>query len=122
LRKVGTRRATLPPPVPSTGEPEDIIHEVPLSKTHTGIGPYFEMIVLRDSGYPPGAQPKSVCRCCGREEIDSNARRLVMTDEMWRGDAIFRLATTLYLMVTDDLRERIARLRPTNITFTEMRP
>ncbi len=120
LRKVGTRRATSSPPIPTTGEPEDIINEVSLAKTHTGIDPYFEMLVLPDLGYPPGGKPKSVCRGCGREEIDRDSRRLVMTEEMWTGDAIFRLATTLYLIVTNDLKERIMRLRPANIAFTEL--
>ena len=34
LRKIGRREANLPTPMPSTGEPEDIINEVPFVKRH----------------------------------------------------------------------------------------
>lgn len=40
LRKVGKREARLPAPIPSTGEPEDIIHEVPLLARTDSVGPY----------------------------------------------------------------------------------
>jgi hypothetical protein len=39
LRKVGKREARLPAPIPSTGEPEDIIHEVPLVTLTDTVGP-----------------------------------------------------------------------------------
>src|SRR5262245_44355844 len=89
LRKIGKREAELPPPVPASGEPEDLITEAPQLTDTSTIGPYYELIVLRESGYPPGATPKSICSGCGRPEIDNKRRELVMTPEMWKGDGIF---------------------------------
>jgi hypothetical protein len=69
LRKVGTRNARLPAPIPSTGEPEDIIHEVPLLTATDSIGPYYELVVQSESGVAPGAEPLAVCSRCGRETV-----------------------------------------------------
>jgi hypothetical protein len=40
-----------------------------------------------------------------------------MQSEMWKGQAIFVLATTLYIIVTDDAKKAIEQLRPTNVVF-----
>lgn len=106
--------------MPATGEPEDIIYEVPLLAENSRIGPYYEVVVLNTSGYPRGATPTSVCSACGREEINSKQRLLMMFDEMWNGHSIFLLSTTLYVIVTDQLKEILARLNPTNVAFTEI--
>jgi hypothetical protein len=37
--------------------------------------------------------------------------------EMWRGAPIFMLATTLWLIVTDDLRQKLLDLGATNVAF-----
>jgi hypothetical protein len=116
LRKIGKRNAKLPPPVPSTGEPEDIINEVPILKDSSTVGSYSEAVVLHESGFPPGGTPISVCSGCGRPEIGRN-RELRMTAEMWKGQAIFFLATTLHVIVTDALKKAIERLHPTNVSF-----
>lgn len=121
LRKIGKRAAKLPPPMPSTGEPEDIIHEVPLLEDTSEIGPYFEIVILKESGYPPGGTPKSICSGCLRPDVDNATREIRMTPDMWQGHSIFFLATTLYVMVTDELKQQIARLRPTNVVFKEFK-
>lgn len=119
LRKIGKREARLPAPMPSTGEPEDIIREVPLLKRTESVGPYYEMLILSQSRYPPGGEPMSVCSGCGREAIDNDKRQIVMRPSMWRGDDIFFLATTLYIVITDRLKRLLQDLKVTNVEFRE---
>jgi len=116
LRKIGKRSANLPPPMPSTGEPEDIINEVPLLEDGAAAERYYEILVRNESGYPPGGTPVSICPGCKRPEI-GKGREIRMQSEMWKGQAIFVLATTLYIIVTDDAKKAIEQLRPTNVVF-----
>jgi hypothetical protein len=68
LRKIGKREATLPAIIPSTGEPEDIIAEVPILKNKSGIGPYYEILILKESEYPPGGSPINICAGCKKSQ------------------------------------------------------
>jgi hypothetical protein len=116
LRKIGKREAKLVPPMPSTGEPEDIINEVPLLDDPSQVGSYWEVVVKHESGFPPGGTPKSVCSGCRRQKIGPN-RRFRMTPKMWKGQSIFFMATTVQVIITDDLKLAIESLRPTNVIF-----
>ena len=120
LRKIGKREAKLAPPIPSTGEPEDIIDEVPILGDTSEIGPYFEILMLKESKYPPGGTPISICPGCQRPDVDNSTRELRMTPEMWKGDDIFFLTTTLYIVITDELKNRIENIHPTNVVFEEI--
>lgn len=120
LRKIGKREANLPPPMPSTGEPEDLIDEVPILKNKSEVGPYFEILILKESDYPPGGTPVSICAGCKRPNVDKSTRELKMTDSMWRGATIFFLATTLQVMITDELKEGLEELQPTNVVFVNV--
>jgi hypothetical protein len=120
LRKIGAREAKLPAPIPSTGEPGDIIEQVPLMTSHLEIGPYFEICILNESDWPPGGKPKRICPGCKRHEINNSTREIRMTVNMWKGNHIFFLATTLHVIVTNDLKKRIQNLRPTNVIFSEI--
>ena len=102
------------------GRTERYIDQVPILKDTSTVGPYFEVLILNDSGYPPGGTPKGVCVGCGRQQIDSSARELRMTPDMWQGQNIFLLATTLYVVITNELREHLTRERPTNVIFEEI--
>jgi len=121
LRKVGKREAKLAAPMPSTGEPEDIIHEVPLLSDKTGVGPYYEIFPSRKSDLPRNRTVKGVCSGCHREDIEVvyplDVNRPRMTDEIWRGDRVFYLATTLFIIVTNDIKETLTRIRPNNVNF-----
>ena len=119
LRKIGNRAPELQPPVPSSGEPEDVINEVPLLAQVDGVGPYFEMIILSESGYPPGGEPAAVCEDCGRESIDSEARKLMMLPSMWKGADIFFMATTLHIVITERVMESLRELGVTNIELAK---
>lgn len=85
-----------------------------------GVGRYYEMNILKESRYPPGGTPKSICVGCGRPDVDDAIRRIVMTPEMWQGDSIFFLATTLYVIVTDRVKKLLENIRSSNIVFEKM--
>ena len=116
LRRIGKRGAKLPPVIPSTGEPEDMINELPLLEDVAGVGPYFEIVILKESGFPPGSDPVSMCGGCKRLRHGRD-RELRMTPEMWKGHAIFFLATTLHVVVTDAMKRAIESVRATNVVF-----
>lgn len=120
LRKIGKREANIPPPIPSTGEPEDIIDEVPILQVTSEIGPYFEVLILKESEYPLGGTPTKICAGCNRPDVDDSTRELRMKPDMWKGDNIFFLATTLYFVIIDEVRKRVAQLHPTNVVFEEI--
>ena len=120
LRSIGKEKPILPAPVPSSGEPEDIYDEVEYLKDTINIEPYYEMVITAESKRPPGADIISVCRSCGREEYDNNLRLLVMKPDMWLGDDIFLLSTTLWIIVTDKVKNIIESSNLTNYTFKEM--
>lgn len=114
LRKVGKREAQLPAPIPSTGEPEDLIDEVPLLERPESLGPYFELVVESQSGYAPGAEPLSICPGCCRETFPKTDARVMMVDSMWKGADIFLLASTLYIVVTERVRKALQDINATN--------
>jgi hypothetical protein len=114
-RRIGRRRARGPAPVPSTGEPEDLIDEVPLVREPSVVGPYHEMVVTGESARPPGADVVSTCAACGRESFDTARRALVMNPAMWRGQDVFFLATTLGIVVTEAVKTELTRAGASNI-------
>lgn len=120
LRKIGNMEAKASPPIPSTGEPADMISEVLLTTSYSEIGPYFEICIQKESGWPPGGEPVRFCPGCKRMEINDSKREIRMTNEMWKGDQIFFLATTLHVIVTDDLKREIENLKPTNLIFSKI--
>jgi hypothetical protein len=81
---------------------------------------YHELIVAAESGLPPGVEPVRYCRSCGRRSFDHERRRMVMLPEMWRGEQVFLLATTMWILVTDPVRQLIEGLRPTNVEFRDV--
>lgn len=121
LRKVGKRKAKLPPPIPTTGEPEDIINEVPLLSDPAGVGPYYQIIPLNESEYPRDRLPK--IRCAGCQRVDVKyvypLPGIRMAPDMWKGHSIFYIGSTLYIVVTDEVREALLRYRPTNVNIRD---
>ena len=117
LRKVGKREAKLQPPIPVTGEPEDIIEEVPLLKSTQEISPYYELIIQNESNYPADGKPVSICSACGWKKFSKPDRQLVMNESMWSGAHIFFLAPTYFIAVTDIVKTELRKIRATNIVF-----
>ena len=120
LRRIGKHDADQTPHIPSTGEPEDMILEVPLAENTSKLHPYFTIIIQRESGLPPGTETASECPGCRRLAVDRSQRTLRMTSSMWDGSHIFYLATTKYILMTDELKTRMEELRPANVSFTRI--
>lgn len=120
LRKVGKKSAKLAPPIPSTGEPEDIVKEVATTTFPKANRKYFELCVFGRSAPPPGREVLSVCSACGDKTFNwTRGGKLVMTGSMWTGLDIFILETTATILVTDRLKQELQKLRPTNVEFSK---
>jgi hypothetical protein len=117
MRKIGSREARLPPPMPSTGEPEDMIDEVPILEDKSKIGSYFEILILNESNPPFGVAPALFCSGCNRPLASTKDREFRMAPEIWKGHSIFFFATTLWIVITDQMKDLLVRLHPTNVQF-----
>jgi len=111
-RKIGKRNGTALPAALDSGHPENEIHA-----PETLIEPYYQILVRSASDYPKGGAPISVCPVCKHEAFNDEKRELVMHEEMWRGQPIFLLRTTLYVIVTEALAEKIQKAGATNVDF-----
>jgi hypothetical protein len=119
LRKVGKQSAKVAPPIPYTGEPEDIVNEVPTTRFPKKERGYSRLCIYGRSSPPPGRELLSVCSACGGETYNwTRGRELIMTDSMWTGGDMFILETTGIILVTDALRRALQELRPTNVEFS----
>ncbi|MDD5323469.1 MAG: hypothetical protein PHD43_23270, partial [Methylococcales bacterium] len=67
--------------------------------------------------YPTGGTPVSTCPLCKRKSIEEEKRELIMKEEMWSGQQIFFLRTTLHVVVTEPLAEKIRRFHASNVEF-----
>lgn len=81
---------------------------------------YFELIITSNSKRPPGADIISICKGCGREEYDEKSRKIIMKPDMWNGADIFFLNTTLWIIVTEKVKNLIESMKATNIVFEEI--
>jgi hypothetical protein len=120
LRKIGQREPWRRPPIPSIGEPEDLINEVPLADQNKPIGPYFELFVLSQSKRLPGFEPMAVCSGCGWKTFPDRPSELIMPLATWHGAEIFYVAGSRYIAVTENLKHKLQTLRPTNIQFRKL--
>jgi hypothetical protein len=117
LRKIGKLNAKLPQAITDSGKPEAIIDGVELNNPEDSIGTYYQILVRSESDYPKGGTPVSVCPLCKRKSIEDEKRELVMKEEMWSGQQIFFLRTTLHVVVTEPLVEKIRRVQASNVHF-----
>ena len=83
---------------------------------------YYELIVRAESGPPPGIEPVRYCASCGRRSFDHEKRRMVMLPEMWKGEQVFLLATTLWVVITDPVKQIIESVGATNVEFVSLDP
>lgn len=117
LRKIGKLNAKLPQATPVSGKPEAITDEAELNNPGDSIGRYYQVLVRSESDYPTGGTPVSTCPLCKRKSIEEEKRELIMKEEMWSGQQIFFLRTTLHVVVTEPLAEKIRRFHASNVEF-----
>ncbi len=115
IRKVGNRKATARPRIPASGEPEDMLNDESLREPTGELPQYFEMVLTSESKNPPGTEITSRCELCGREEYER--RILTMRPDMWLGDNVFLLATTLWIVITEKVGRRLQDIKATNAVF-----
>lgn len=113
ISKVGRREAKLAPPIPASGEPEDIMRSA-IHVPGADVGPYFELLVRSDSRRVRGTEPSFVCGVCGFEQW-SPPRQWSMEDSLWTGTDLFCLAPTSMLIVTDRVKERLVEIGASNV-------
>ncbi len=118
MSKIGRREANLPPPIPASGEPEDIMRSA-VQVPGTDVGPYFELLVRADSRRVRGTEPSIVCKVCGCEEW-CPPRQWSMEESLWTGTDLFFLAPTTMLVVTDRVKERLVEIGATNVRAVEV--
>lgn len=122
LRKIGKRNASGQPPIPRSGEPEDMMNTISPKACGAAVGPYYEVIIQSESALPPGAGEVRPCPECGRPQNETDGRQFVMLAPMWTGAQIFFLATTLCVVITDSVKVALERIRPTNVRFISLEP
>lgn len=119
-RTVGKLKSDQPPQLPSTGEPEDIIKEIPHSENMRNVNLYHEVCILKEANYPNGVLPEEICSICGRQEILTGSIDFKMKQDMWPGSHIFFFPGTAYIIVTDFLKNKIEEIKPINVNFSPM--
>jgi len=120
-RKIGRRDAKLSPPRPSTGEPEDIINEVPLEESPRLSPAYFEILIQKRSACPADMAPGKICSGCKLTNPDRSPMNIVLTPDMWNGNGIFYLWDTYHIFVTDDVRKVLMSVQASNVVFEQVR-
>jgi hypothetical protein len=117
LRKIGKLNAKILPAISVSSKPEAIIDKTELNNPDDSIGRYYQILVRSESDYPKGGAPVSTCPLCKRKSIEEEKRELIMKEEMWRGQQIFFLRTTLHVVVTESLAEKIRSAQASNVEF-----
>lgn len=117
LRKIGRTKVNLTSDIYASGPAAPGRTRAEPIDPDDSIGPYYQILVRAESDYPKGGAPLSVCSVCKREYIEEEKRELIMKEEMWRGQQIFFLKTTLYVVVTEALAEKIRKAHATNVDF-----
>ncbi len=81
---------------------------------------YYNMVINSSSKRPPGAEIISVCGLCGYELYDHEQRQIQMDLDMWLGEDIFYLNTTLYIIITEKVKNIIDQNGFNNIFIEEI--
>lgn len=100
---------------PESGEPEDLINELTI-ECETCLLKYYEINISKNSKYCLVEKIISVCRKCGRTTYDPSSE-MIMKESLWNGDNIFYLSPTLHIIITDDLKEKLEAIKPSNVVF-----
>ena len=119
LGKIGKSKNTKKIPIPSTGEPEDIISDVDLLKSKEDVPDYYEICINSESDYPIGGVPMNICSECGREKLRAKLEFSYELKNVERPKYLF-FKTTNYVIITDNLKIAIDKHNPSNCKFTEI--
>ncbi|MBK1856595.1 hypothetical protein JO972_16645 [Verrucomicrobiaceae bacterium 5K15] len=91
----------------------DDFEAVPLPNT-----PDWVLIIIRAKSKPPiERRSDRHCKRCGRGNRVSNSSDFVVFEDMVPNAGIFCLDTTLHLLISDELKNYLSELDPSNIIF-----
>lgn len=125
LRKIGRRSAKSVPCTPISGEPEDMMDEFRVGSRPSGVSRYYQLLIMAEAKYPPGAEPGRVCDCCGQEtrpnwNTKDAAWKKLTTETLVlisKGFCIFRIPERGTVYVNDEFKSAVEQLRATNVEF-----
>ena len=112
LRKLGNRQI-MPMPANDSTQPDQSFAD----DTEQTVPKFYQVLVRAESDYPKGGSPVSECPVCKHKLIEDQERELVMTEKLWGGQAIFFLKTSLHVVVTEALVEKIRAVQASNVEF-----
>ncbi len=116
IEKVGKSSSAAIPQIPTSGEPEEILQEVQWGEYQGDVG-YFEMVVTGKSLRPPEVSTIEICERCHRETLDQNHYRVEMRKEFWLGEDVFYFGESLWIIVTERVKDLLDHAKATNIEF-----
>jgi len=112
--KVGKRNANLPPPLPKSGEPIDLIREAQTASTQDL---EYSLVVLEYLTHPADSY-RLVCDTCGRRECEARAPLLSHVTNKDLPDMIW--CPGVGVVISDGVRECVSRYGPTNVELREV--
>jgi hypothetical protein len=119
-RRIGPQSPRDVPPMPPSGEPDDLLALAPLADPSDPIAlDYHEMVITTESALLPGCLERARCNACGRVELDLAKRRFEMSAALWRGRDVFLLGSTRYVFVTSRVRDALLAIGATHV---DLRP
>ena len=112
IKKIGKGKGKLSPMKIKKFESE---YELPIDENINTNTQYHEMIITGESKRPFGSDIISECTLCGRQEYDDKKRKIEMKNEMWNGEDIFLLNTTLFKFISNRLKIILENIRASNV-------
>lgn len=118
VKAIGAMEPDREPPMPSSGEPEDIISVVRREINLKSFLPLYLLVVEKESGLPPGVIDRGRCPECSYPYQDTSHRKMCLTPEIIPDTDIFFLSTTLYIIVSEKVQRLVKSHRFANVNLT----
>ncbi|ACL04709.1 hypothetical protein Dalk_3019 [Desulfatibacillum aliphaticivorans] len=83
-------------------------------------GPLYQMVILFESGYPPGIKIVNRCRKCGYIEIDNEDMEISLSSKTVPEADIFFLKSTRYIVVSDKVKLLMEKSNFSNVSFQKV--
>lgn len=118
--RCGIGPASREPPIPESGEPEDLV-EWANSKPEPG-QQFFVMEVASEGNYTVNMREQTLCPACGRREVERSGDWHVWEDSIWNGQDVFHFPTTQWIIVTEKVANLLSVLNVDNVSLREIVP
>lgn len=115
----GTRPASDEPPIPESGEPEDLCD---LAQVAPDGGEFFLLSITGEGNPGAGMHIQPACPGCGNVEIEREDGWDLWDDSIWAGADMFHYPSTRYAIVTERIAGLFADLGAGNVDFRRLAP